>query len=328
MLDRSGVERACRPGDVAVLCRTNKACAAVTGNLRALGVPVKLAAAGLLETPEAVFALACLRFLADGDDSLAAAETVALAGALKPEEWLEERLARVETIDQGTSPERRRDLPFDHPILRALAAARTQLPRWSPVQALDAALGGADAHRVVTQWGPDVDRAAQRRANLEALRGLAAGYEASQGAEPGGGVHTVAGLLRFLEQLAKSSSDGVAIDPAAEGVFVGTYHQAKGLEWPVVVLADLDTEPRSRIWDATVRRDRTDVPIQLAQPLADRWIRLWVWPFGQQSSGLALETAIKASPDGLLAAKTSVEEELRLLYVGMTRARERLVLVY
>lgn len=328
LLDRSGRMMDGRPGDIAVLCRTNRACKALADQLRGLGVPVKLASSGLLETPEAVFALASLRFLADAQDTLAAAEVVALAEAVEPEDWLRRRLARVNAIALGEEDRTPREPPIDSPLLKALDAARAHLIRWSPAQALDAAVEITNAQRVVSQWGPTSDRAAQRRANLEALRGMAAEYEAIIGTDPGGHCPTLPGLLRFLDEQREAGADVLAADGNLDGVFVGTYHDAKGLEWPVVVLSDLETGPRARIWDITVQRDNPDSDVSLTSPLSDRWIRLWVWPYGQQESGIPLADAVNCSDEGRRAAKTAFEEELRLLYVGMTRARERLVLVH
>ncbi len=38
----------------------------------------------------------------------------------------------------------------------------------------------------------------------------------------------------------------MAVDAQVNAIFVSTYHQAKGLEWLIVISTDLNTEPRPR----------------------------------------------------------------------------------
>ena len=69
--------------------------------LQVRGLPVTLGTSGLLSTPEARLAMACLRRMADPDDTLATAEIVALEADIRPEQWLEDRLKYL-----GRSPGR------------------------------------------------------------------------------------------------------------------------------------------------------------------------------------------------------------------------------
>lgn len=65
-----GAERDLRPGDLAILCRKNDRAAAIAEALGRRGIAASLAGAGLLSTPEACLALACLRRLADSPTTL------------------------------------------------------------------------------------------------------------------------------------------------------------------------------------------------------------------------------------------------------------------
>jgi len=61
-------------------------------------------------------------------------------------------------------------------------------------------------------------------------------------------------------------------------------------------------------------------------PLAGRWVRFWPHPFGDFSSS-DFHTRIAAGAEALDSLERAEREELRMLYVGWTRARDRLALV-
>ena len=78
--------------DIAILSRTNEGAVTVAKALQERGLPVTLGTSGLLSTPEARLTMACLRRMADPDDTLATAEIIALETGHPPEQWLEDRL--------------------------------------------------------------------------------------------------------------------------------------------------------------------------------------------------------------------------------------------
>jgi ATP-dependent helicase/nuclease subunit A len=206
----------------------------------------------------------------------------------------------------------------------ALGGVRAKLAVLAPSEAVDQVLAALDVIHLCARW-PD---ATQRVANLDALRGLAAGYEdhCEQDREAG----TVAGLLRYFDDMASGTlrrDEVIAADdqhvPSDDGaVIVCTYHRAKGLEWPVVVMSSLDRAPR---------RDAFDDPEPVSEgfdptrPLAGRWIRYWPWPLSPLKKGPMRDYA-EASPEGRRVAEREDKERARLLYVGFTRARDHLVL--
>jgi ATP-dependent exoDNAse (exonuclease V) beta subunit len=55
-------------------------------------------------------------------------------------------------------------------------------------------------------------------------------------------------------------------------------------------------------------------------------LRYWPWPYGAQAKGVGLEGAAAQSPEGQRTLEEEKLERTRLLYVGMTRARDHLAL--
>ena len=111
-------------------------------------------------------------------------------------------------------------------------------------------------------------------------------------------------------------------EPALDAVKVMTHHGAKGLEWPVVILTDLQAPVRSRLWSITASsRSMIDV----GNPLKDRFIRYWPWPFGKQGS-VPVADEIDQTDVAVRLHTSAVAEGKRLLYVSMTRARDLLIL--
>lgn len=310
---RSGVVRAARPADVAILCRTNDRCAEVAGALERAGVRAALARVGLLRTPEAILTLAAMKLLLDAHDVLARAEIVALTrDDPEPEGWLADRL---EHLAAGRPSEEWAD---GHLVVRAIAAVRDELPWLAPAEALDRVIRAVDAARLVLGWG----RGEQRLGNVDALRRSAVAYE--EHCARRGAAATVAGLLAWLDETARLRMDDQSEGVGEDAVVVFTWHGAKGLEWPVVAVTDLNREPAERLWEVSVVSDRE--VIDLDRPLAGRWIRFWPWPYGSHRKDLPLADAVAASGEKARAEAAARDEYLRTLYVALTRARDVLVL--
>lgn len=316
------------PRDVAILARSNDRCRDIAAALRARGIPAKVSLGGLGETPEGILARAALAILADPADGVAALEVGWLGGAAAadPDAWLSRRLGEVaEWRAAKAAAEARGEtgpalaLPFaGDPRVAALRSAGKEAALLSPAEALDLALRVAGIPDLLRGWPePGV-----RLANVEALRAEARGYEDLCAARRSAG--TVLGLVDHLAHLGEEDETGAQAAPGSEdAVAVSTWHKAKGLEWPVVVLAHLDHDrDRSAFEVAVVPAQRFD----FAAPLAGRWVRHWTWPYGGMSKGLAFLDRASQTPEAVDAAERDLRERLRLLYVGFTRARDLLVL--
>ncbi|MDX6700585.1 MAG: ATP-dependent helicase/nuclease subunit, partial [Baekduia sp.] len=141
----------------------------------------------------------------------------------------------------------------------------------------------------------------RRWANVLKLQRLAAGFESRRGRD-------VRGLIDLataeLEAQARETDAPVELGDAT-AVRLMTMHAAKGLEFPVVVVADLGRTGRNDTDDLLVRGERVGLRLRTVD--------------GASAKTLEWE----ALRDELAAADS--EEERRILHVAMTRAEERLI---
>ena len=304
-------------GDIAVLAATNSHVQAFAKGLRDLRVPMKMTLSGLLDTPEVCLARACLRRLNDPADTIASAEIRALGSCEEPEVWLADRLRWL-----ATDGDDRRWAETDDPIVSRISRLRGLTVTQSPVEIVARVINYVGIRPIATAWGPDAVTAAQRQRNLDAFLDLAVEYEnhcASQ--------HEAATLTGFLFWLQNPTSPDLDLQPVITGgdaVHVLTYHRAKGLEWPVVVVTDFHYTWQPRIWD--VRVESNSDGLDLDNPLEGRTIRFYPNVFGRNTKNFPVLDAIMASEEGIRTAAISAAEGRRLAYVGMTRARDTIII--
>jgi ATP-dependent helicase/nuclease subunit A len=200
---------------------------------------------------------------------------------------------------------------------------RDLLDRFANVFAIEREVSarlGAEAliERAIEQTGYDMAVLAmpggQRRlANVRKLMRLAREHEAAHGPDLRGFLDVAArrarsGVFGGAGSGESRESEAPVEGEALDAVRLMTIHRAKGLEFEVVCVADLGRGPR---WRAELMRIGRDgrFGLRLAEPGT-----------GKRESALDY----KALGDERLAAET--DEERRLFYVAMTRARERLIL--
>ena len=140
-----------------------------------------------------------------------------------------------------------------------------------------------------------------RKANLEALLENAAAYSRrGQG---------IGGFLRFMDRAKSSGTIGAARIASANVVRIMSIHKSKGLEFPVVILAGVAKQFNDADKKAHLAMDRT-------LGLGIRPIR------GNLRTGSILHTAVTAR-----LWRHQVAEQMRVLYVALTRASDRLIMI-
>ncbi len=143
---------------------------------------------------------------------------------------------------------------------------------------------------------------AVRRANLELLLKTAADFE-SKG---------LSGLFEFMKYLDKTAEKGelrqaLSVGENGSAVLITTIHKSKGLEYPIVILAD--TAHKSK--DRSLLSFSEKLGIGLPYVDVERRLRYASFP----------NTLIK-----YYNTKEENAEEMRLLYVALTRAKEKLII--
>lgn len=314
---RSGEVRPLVGGDVAILVRSNAEAQRVAEALSALGIRAAIARSGLVSTPEGVLLQAGLSLLLDERDRLARAKLEALHGfdGVGPDAWL----CSVITEARGEC-----ELPKPAWWGR-FSELRERLHSLSPTEAVLEVLDALDLTTLAARWPAPQ----QRLANLDALCALAHEYEEWRASESR--ACTVAGLLGYFGVAAAEAWDGEEMSANDDQAFTEddgavvlmTYHRSKGLEWPVVILSSLHSGPGNDCFGVHLESDRAEFDADA--PLDGRWVRFWPKPFGGRTKGVGLFERAAATERMTRVEAEEREERARLLYVGMTRARDHLI---
>ena len=149
-----------------------------------------------------------------------------------------------------------------------------------------------------------MDSGVERTANLRAFYQLAMDFEATARRD----------LSQFLEHLELLEEKGLTMQETVSGGAVGimSIHKSKGLEYPVVFLSGLSR---------SFNREDLRAPV-----LCDKDLGLGLSAV-DHSTRIRFPTIAKRA----IVARTvgeSLSEELRVLYVAMTRAKDRLIMTY
>lgn len=311
-----GEMRLAQPGDVAILCRTNGTCQSIAASLQNAGLNVALSQPGIFNTVEGTLILACLKYVQSFDE-IALTEILILGEKLKLSTLLDLRVARqLQKKEDNTL--KLEAWGEDFPLSKKLIAIRRNRKYLSVFELLDQVISALDLKKLVVEWGnPE-----QRLENIDQIRSMALNYEESCKS-----LHIATSLSGFIFWCQRKIDQNADLQGAGEhhdAVRVLTYHKSKGLEWPIVILQDLDKELNTKMNNLTIVPENED--IDLSNILGNRWVRLWINPYGKNNKKTVLWENIEKSPEWAIQNKQDLAEEIRIFYVGFTRARDYLIL--
>lgn len=309
----TGLLRKVEAGDIAILCRSNKQGLGIAEALHSQGLEAAIARNGLLSTKEAALVLACLKYLLFDNDSLSVAEILVLGDGMELEALIRHRLNHVNKEFYKDA-----DWANEFDPIKKLNELRPQIKELSGLEISHLVIETLELRRIIASWG----NADQRLNNLDMIRHYIQKYE-----DACNRMHTAAslgGLLLWLDDLARADKDHQGASENMDAVNVLTYHRSKGLEWPIVFCLSLDNDIKDNPWNVQLMSERHEV--DLSNILGDRWIRFWVFPYNPRSSKNPLAQRVKESYIQKAVTAEALREEARLLYVGITRARDFLVL--
>lgn len=310
--------RVAQAGDIAILCRTNDQCKTMAEALHRMGLKAAIARTGLLETAEAKLILAVLRYLLNKHDSLSVAEILLLAERLELSEIIENRLAFLEEIGESNYSWK---WSSETGLIKRINDLRKDIIELSSNEILNLVLEELDLRRIIVAW----DNPAQRLDNIDVIRKLSLQYE-----ETCNRLHSAAslgGFLLWLGNLQERGDDSQSSGESPNAVNVLTYHRSKGLEYPVVIMGNLDNNIKDQVFGIAIQpmSPEAQESVDLNDILGNRWLRYWVNPYADLFRNTDLEERIESSAAKAEVRLNALAEEARLLYVGVTRARDYLI---
>jgi ATP-dependent exoDNAse (exonuclease V) beta subunit len=309
---QTGVRRSITPGDIGILFRTRESHALFEQALASRGIPYYVyKGLGFFDADEVKDILALIAYCADPASNLRAAAFLRSGFVGLSDEALKLLAPRIAEALLGVREGRPAgggkplglpdDLPADdyHRLELARASVRgwlalaDQLP---PAELVDRVI--AESAYAAEIAGPGL---AQARENLKKVRGLVRRIQNR-------GYATLGRLVDYFAELVAGGDESNAIIDAADAVNLMTVHAAKGLEFPVVFVVGLGKGSGGS-------RDP---------------IRVVAAPFSGEEADDEIAASVAVGEHLNEADRDNEarehEETKRLLYVALTRARDRLYL--
>ena len=313
--EQGGTLRRLRPSDIAILTRGNEAANAFAKALSDVGIPCSArTTVNYFENPEVLLMMSLLNVIDNPQ------KDVYLAGVLR---------SPLFGFDMGDLIKIRKNASENGSLFDDLVFASENSEDSSLCEKIKHFLEKLELYRhmakllpidkllrylysdtlILSYVGGDEENddmsVSERRANLLLLYDYARRYEAG----------SYKGLYSFIGYVNDIIESKQTVEPPAtlgtsDVVNVMTIHNSKGLEFPVCFVSYIQKPMRSKQRGVNIEFDH-DIGIGLK--------------FGTESGFATIENAIHRAL--IIKNETEeIEEEMRILYVAMTRARERLYL--
>jgi ATP-dependent exoDNAse (exonuclease V) beta subunit len=281
--------------DIAILLRNGLGIGSAVRDLRKAGVPVSVLENDFIGRAEVQLILSLVRYVFDKKDEGAKADILHLIGGLTSEEIIAGSVNGKWGEDVGI-------------LFNKLDDLRSRISVLSVSEIVDSLTLELDLFGNSADWGlPDT-----RIRNIGFMSALAKGYE-----EQCANINAAPTLPGYLAYVSEYKPERRLVDKT-DTVKVLTYHNAKGLDWPMVILDELDS---FKTIDPEVFKKGYCGVCNFRE---GEEVLLHVFP---SAPFVPLPILEKIASTTLFdyVGERRIAEERRLLYVGFTRAKDYLV---
>lgn len=305
-----------KPNEIAVLARANATLAEVASQLKQYEIPSSREDAPIIDSYTYTLTSSLLHIVDSTKDSLAKA-TVAI---LTEEDYNTRKIIEEKILNDANDNAKTEDYLAQVPLIRRLLTIRPKLQQQSVSSLVESMIIMLDLFNVVKKVETD---AAFGISCLQIIINTARVYEEHcvQMNLPA----TIDGFIAYIETVSPTGFGD------ANGVQLHTYHSCKGLQWKYVILMSLNTNVSDL--KKAVRGEAYGVhPVHVEEPTAenpypDVFIRLTPWIYGtDRNVPDEISSVIEESAGFKQAYKAMLSETNRILYVGMTRPQDVLIL--
>ena len=305
--------------DIAILCRQNDKCKEIVKALRKIGVPVSESEDAIMQRVEVQLVVTLLQFMQNPHSKHTIASLKRLLLGESTKDILRDRIDYVQSLKEDEKDE----WQLNNNFIIQLTKDVNRYKNLAIPDMVRAVIHECNVPALCAKWGEE----STRKQNLSALQHLADEYD-QMCLQMGLGT-SISGFIYFLNTIEPDKER----DNQSNTVKVFTYHTSKGLEWPVVIMHGLEndttedadfTKKQYMKVREVVLEDRSSEENPFDKDYYLHYFPNVVKPGGQSKPSAALQDKICALDFYKEIKERSRSEERRLLYVGMTRAKDYL----
>lgn len=303
-----------KPNEIAVLARANATLANIAVALKEMQIASSREDQSVVGTKTELLVKSLLQVTNSTKDTYAKATVAFLTGKdFGTQRIIEEKLAN--DSDGGNAGTYLSEVP----LIRHLLDIRPKLQQQSISSMVESLVIELNLYNVAKRF----EEPSFAASCLQAITATARTYEehSIQMNLPA----TIGGFIAYLEEVTPQAPGD------ANGVQLHTYHSCKGLQWRYVILTSLNAHPgnvknAARYEMYGVHSDHSELP-SADNPYPEVFIRLAPWIYGTAKNLPGeIEQTVTDSETFRHAYGAAVAEANRVLYVGMTRAKDVLLL--
>ncbi|TXB66156.1 AAA family ATPase [Vicingus serpentipes] len=336
-----------RPSDIAILCKGNDEVNTLTKELNNFGIKVSSESDNLKNTAEYYLIISLIKLILSKENVLAKAEVKILTEtSYNVGDLIDDRLIFLNKLPgypQKPNKDDLKDADYneelkkyinkrenyynelnswgkDNLLITGISSIINEIKDLPLPQLIEHLVNRLNIYNVTTNWG----KSEQRRSNIQKIIEYAYKYD-----DRCINMNMGASIMGFIHYLDSQSSLTESKSVNDDSINVLTYHKSKGLEWPLVILTELQKDVNwgfiSRNVFGIFIENKSNINIDAV--LIDRDILSLPWCFGAATSNPSEDfvTHIKSLEEYRITKSKHENELKRVMYVGMTRPRDYLI---